>query len=1099
MAEEQRRHGGGGGVAETAQQQHRAPPEEELHQFALHAHYTQQQQNQSLLAQQQHQHQQQLQFQFELQQQQQHQQQFQLHDGGVQYPMDVVPTAATTHIEVHHHHNAPGMNGNTGNGYGIRGGKQVQMQQQVQHQQAQQQMQMAPSTSYMVAPVSDTATSYMSTPVSDAATAATTSNTTSVMTAVTSPADVANDNSVDADDHADILIDHELSLGKADSPAPPQLYKTSKMRRPELWQFIRLVVPDPPQLAVGKTYTNQDAKEAYCLKCKRMMHYNTGSSNNVSRHMAKFHPADLASYELKMSQRKRNHNHNGGGGAGVIHHHNNGNGANGGSSTGRKRKLQRAGSGGDAGHQLGVNSGDLHAVGVHCDDEDDDELTCDDSDDYRKQPRIEHGASSAGHSRPGSAALDEQHHHQYHHHSESSSSTADIISSVVETEKLNTLIAKWVCKHYHPFGITEDAEFQEIINFAITMKKSVTLPPPSEVRASVESLSARTRLDILHQLSSEVRFFSIATEFWTTTERDVFISFSVHYLTETFDVRHFTLDVREYNGHLSPEERKEQVDMILTRWNLDPRCMNAILWDSYNPPPLENEFMPLQTLQTESVAHVIQCIVAPVFHAQKELTMDDIPLFFVDEQVNNLVSKIPAEFQHGVNFLREHIAAFRDLAWFMTNHPRAVLWMSKFMAGSAQIRLVVDSKSNWLSTVDMLRRLMRKREVIRDFFAYIETSEGHAEFQNSGIYARTPPGNEQWCAIECLLLLLQPFESVTVAICKDKYASSCLALALLRFLKRDLEKATDFQRIFASYSVENSDSDIQSKQKIAASIEVTRKFLHGQFLEHFAKISHQYMWISQLDPRFVRMKYLSDVERENCKSRLIERCIGLTNFLQTQKEKSLAGGHTQVHEHATSSSAFLDFQTTKDDHDTNIFLRELLFDDNQEEAMPPHVSPQSHTQQQHHQQHTTSTAPLTEMQGMMHHGGATEELSPSFEEQQEMLRMRVTAEVDVYYQSAAVARVPAVRDPLHWWKENAPRLPLLAPLARKWLAAVGSVRPTETLEIPHTGMATSLSLGGNGSATSAHHHHANGAAHHYVAVHCDPELVRDMVFVHDNC
>ncbi|KAG7399260.1 hypothetical protein PHYBOEH_009299 [Phytophthora boehmeriae] len=87
-------------------------------------------------------------------------------------------------------------------------------------------------------------------------------------------------------------------------PAMPQLYKTNKMRRPELWQFIRLVVPDPPHIAAGKTYTNQDAKQAYCMKCKRSMHYNTGSSNNVSRHMAKFHAADLASYAQKLADQK---------------------------------------------------------------------------------------------------------------------------------------------------------------------------------------------------------------------------------------------------------------------------------------------------------------------------------------------------------------------------------------------------------------------------------------------------------------------------------------------------------------------------------------------------------------------------------------------------------------------------------------------------------------------------------------------------------------------------------------------------------------------------------------------------------------------------
>ncbi|KAE9215510.1 hypothetical protein PF005_g9412 [Phytophthora fragariae] len=92
-----------------------------------------------------------------------------------------------------------------------------------------------------------------------------------------------------------------------EEPGVPQLYKTSKMRRPELWQFIRLVVPDPPHIAAGRTYTNQDAKEAYCLKCKRIMHYNTGSSNNVSRHMAKFHAADLASYAQEMANKKMKH------------------------------------------------------------------------------------------------------------------------------------------------------------------------------------------------------------------------------------------------------------------------------------------------------------------------------------------------------------------------------------------------------------------------------------------------------------------------------------------------------------------------------------------------------------------------------------------------------------------------------------------------------------------------------------------------------------------------------------------------------------------------------------------------------------------------
>lgn len=1021
-------HGGGGGSSSSI------VPDEELHQFTLQSPYTQ-----SISQQQQ-----QLQFQFEQLQQQQ-----QFHS---RFALDVIPPVASL-IDVHHDSSAA---------YAMLS-KPPQSPQQ--------------DDSFLVSDA-------MASAVLPAPAAAPT----------LSPEQVVNnagsvllpDAALAGEESLELAVDESTVAGALAAPVTPQLYKTSKMRRPELWQFIRLVVPDPPQVAVGKTYTNQDAKEAYCLKCKRMMHYNTGSSNNVSRHMAKFHPAELASFELKMRERKRKDGH---------------------SSGSRKRKLQQT-AGSDSvrrplpGHARDDDGGG--AMELHSDNDDDHSAA--ESDESRKHPlRVETGSVSPSSSSNGGSLEDQHAQLQLPLHS---ASAAAMISSVVETEKLNTLIAKWVCKHYHPFGITEDPEFQEIINFAINMKKGTTLPPQSEVRASVESLSARTRLDLLHQLASEAHFFSFATEFWTTTERDVFVSFSIHYLTQSFELRHFTLDVREYNGHLSPEERKEQLDMILSRWNLDPRCMNLILWDSYNPPPLENEFLPLHTAQTESVAHVLQCIVAPILHAQKELSMDDVPLFFVDEQVNSLVARVPAGCERGVSYLRTHVAAFRDLAWFLTNHPRAVVWMSKFTVGSAQVRLIVDAKSNWLSTVDMLRRLLRKREVIRDFFAYIETSEGRVEFQNSGICSRAAPGSEQWGAVECLLQLLQPFESVAVAICKDKYTSACLSLALLRFLQRDLEKAPDLQRALAHVSASETTSTDTSHRPsdtlgtIAASVEATRAFLHGRFVAHFAHFSAEYMWISQLDPRFVRMKYLGDSERDACKSRLVERCVALSNFLQSQKEKLLAaagGGavahhlshahYPHLHDSAASSSAFLDFQSTKDDHDTNLFLRELLFDDAQDDAVLSH--------HHHHHMHDIPDMLASGGSGV---DGAASPLNEPFEQQQELLRQRIVAEVELYYQSAAAARVPAVRDPLHWWKDHARRLPLLAPLARKWLAAVGSVRPTETLEIPHTGMAASLSLGGSsGAAAASHHHHAGGGGHHYVAVHCDPELVRDMVFVHDNC
>ncbi|KAK1948557.1 DNA-directed RNA polymerases II [Phytophthora citrophthora] len=459
-----------------------------------------------------------------------------------------------------------------------------------------------------------------------------------------------------------------------------------------------------------------------------------------------------------------------------------------------------------------------------------------------------------------------------------------------ETEQLNAIVARWVAKHHHPFTITEDPELQELLRFAATLRKPITLPPPSSVRASVQSLSARSRMDIMRQISSEVLFYSMASEVWITAERDIFVSFSIHYLTENFERRHFTIDVREHSGHqvFSYEIKKEMLDTLIARWNLDPRYLSSMLWQS-QPRIDENTNTPLQprTQQAESAAHGFEMILAPLLHGPRELEADGMQVFFFDEMVNNAVASVPPEYQACVQFVRDQVTLFRDLAFFLTNHPRAVVRLGKLVAGSSQQRLVTDSKASWLSTLDMLKRLVKKRRVIRDFFTYADTNEGRAEFQNvtpssspisseesrAHVVQRQEPTDAQWCAIECLLQLLQPFENVALAIGKEKYAGSSLTFPLLKFLKRDLEKVTNFQRVFARYLNNEDSSDASTSnqppmnlqtqtQNIATQLEAVRNFLYTEFRSHFSRACGELMWVSQLDPRFVRMKYLSDEERE---------------------------------------------------------------------------------------------------------------------------------------------------------------------------------------------------------------------------------------------
>lgn len=68
-----------------------------------------------------------------------------------------------------------------------------------------------------------------------------------------------------------------------------RLFSPERKRRPEFWQFIKLVAPTNER----KKWKSKEAESAYCLKCKQIFRYTAGCSKQVERHMKRYHPEDL--------------------------------------------------------------------------------------------------------------------------------------------------------------------------------------------------------------------------------------------------------------------------------------------------------------------------------------------------------------------------------------------------------------------------------------------------------------------------------------------------------------------------------------------------------------------------------------------------------------------------------------------------------------------------------------------------------------------------------------------------------------------------------------------------------------------------------------
>jgi hypothetical protein len=93
---------------------------------------------------------------------------------------------------------------------------------------------------------------------------------------------------------------------------------------------------------------------------------------------------------------------------------------------------------------------------------------------------------------------------------------------------------------------------------------------------------------------------------------------------------------------------------------------------------------------------------------------------------------------------------------------------------------------------------------------------------------------------------------------------------------------------------------------------------------------------------------------------------------------------------------------------------------------------------------------------------------------EEMTRVDCTAELRKYA-TITNASTANARNPLRWWKRHYLKFPLLAPVARKWLGCLCSSVPSER----------AFSTSGNTVTVRR--------------ARLGDELVRDIVFLHDNC
>jgi len=101
-----------------------------------------------------------------------------------------------------------------------------------------------------------------------------------------------------------------------------------------------------------------------------------------------------------------------------------------------------------------------------------------------------------------------------------------------------------------------------------------------EIKNAIPSLYTEVREDLEKQLSQHATYFPVTTGMWTSGSTDTYISVTIHYIDNNWELHSYCLTTTYLSDDHSGENIKQSLLDTLSEWNLDPSHLVAITTDS---------------------------------------------------------------------------------------------------------------------------------------------------------------------------------------------------------------------------------------------------------------------------------------------------------------------------------------------------------------------------------------------------------------------------------------------------------------------------------------------------------------------------------------
>lgn len=308
-------------------------------------------------------------------------------------------------------------------------------------------------------------------------------------------------------------------------------------------------------------------------------------------------------------------------------------------------------------------------------------------------------------------------------------------------DQFNRTIIEMIAEDMQPFSIVENRGFQKLVKF---LDSRYTLPSRRTIeRTLIPNIYNDTKLKVFESVS-KAKHVAITSDVWTSMNAESYLTATVNFFDADLQLKTFVLSTEKLTFNHTAQHLSEVLRGIFHDWNIQTKVC-AIVTDS--GANIKAAVRLLGISHIPCTAHKLNNIVT------NSLKLDFDGPSKPDDQVQIITS---------VKLCRSIVSHFKH----SEVHTRLLVEKQQQMCLNV-LKLKQDVPTRWNSTLIMLERLLQIKEPLTVVSLSIKRCP-------------TMPTNLQWTIVEDLVMLLKPFETLTVQLSYEKKPTLGKVIPLIR-------------------------------------------------------------------------------------------------------------------------------------------------------------------------------------------------------------------------------------------------------------------------------------------------------------------------------